>query len=76
MRDERLAAEFEGPDPLADVPAQFLSARGLAVRLLRLMNEHRRAGTDPEAILGLVWLQCEGAAAMAPAPDEEDADGR
>lgn len=79
LRDGRITRELEGHDPLAEVPARYLSAPGFALRLLRLMDEHQRAGVDAEAILGMVWLRCEGVAlALWPreVEEEEETDGR
>lgn len=48
---------LELPDPLAQVPARFLSAQGFAERLLRLIVAQQ--DKQPETILTLIQEQCE-----------------
>lgn len=61
MPDEevlRAWRELEAPDPLADVPARYLSASGFAERLLRLIAMRQRAGDAPGEILAIVRMRC------------------
>ena len=47
------------PDPWANVAARYLSSEGFAIRLLRLITEHERAGVAPEEALRVVKARCE-----------------
>lgn len=56
----------EAPDPWPSVPAYDLSATGFAVRLLRLLEEHRRAGVSPGVVLGVLKARCEAVVRREP----------
>ena len=49
---------LEAPDPLASVPARYLSAEGFAERLLRLIDAQLRAGAAPDVTLSVVQARC------------------
>jgi hypothetical protein len=56
---ERQMRDLELPDPLAVVPARFLSAAGFAERVLRLLVIRERKGRPPEQVLRLIRERCE-----------------
>ena len=49
---------LELPDPLASVPARYLSAQGFAERVLRLIAKRQGAGDAPGEILAVVRMRC------------------
>lgn len=76
MSDERLEAEMVGPDPLANVPARYLSSPGFALRLLRLIARDARVGIAPADTLEAIRSRCEDVAATLWPPREDEEDGR
>ena len=56
---ERWRRYLEAPDPLAAIPARYLSARGFAERLQRYIEGQRRAGATAAVILEEVQARCE-----------------
>jgi hypothetical protein len=55
FRRERL----EAPDPLAAVPARFLSAQGFAERVLRMIATQEKEGAPADVVLRLIRERCE-----------------
>ena len=61
--DEEWEAQYrrlhlESPDPLASVPARYLSAQGFAERVLRMIEAEQQT-RPPEDVLALVRAWCE-----------------
>ena len=50
---------LELPDPLANVPARFLSAQGFAERVLRMIAAGQQEGPAAERTLALIRERCE-----------------
>ncbi len=48
----------DAPDPWANVPSRYLTSQGFAVRLLRLIAEHRRTSASAEALLEVIEARC------------------
>lgn len=56
---ERRQRYLELPDPLATVPARFLSAQGFAERVLRLISAQQLKLRPSEETLAVIRERCE-----------------
>lgn len=74
VRYAQLKRVLEGPDDLATVPARYLSAPGFALRLLRLLMEHERAGTASRETLFILRHRLADVAVTLWPDDEEGGD--